>query len=114
MTFVRAFMPPAPSHHAKLMLLTDGIFELRQKGASLRFIRTLLATVGVAVGTVTIAQFLAAVNGGSEPQPTSKRPARPRHVRDRATHARSAVTRASTIATAAVSTSSQARFLQSN
>jgi hypothetical protein len=45
------------------MLLRDGIVKLRQKGASLQLIRELLATVGVAVGTDTIARFLAEVNG---------------------------------------------------
>ncbi|MGH8093206.1 MAG: hypothetical protein ACREIF_07025 [Chthoniobacterales bacterium] len=45
----RAFTPPSPARHAKLMPLKDGIVELRQKGASLRMIRELLATVGVAV-----------------------------------------------------------------
>jgi hypothetical protein len=46
-TFVRAFTPPSLSRHAKLMPLKDGIVKLRQKGASLRFIHELLATVGV-------------------------------------------------------------------
>ena len=64
---VRAFTPPSPTRHAKLMPLKDGIVELRQKGASLRLIRELLATVGVAVSTDTIARFLAEVNG--EPPP---------------------------------------------
>ncbi len=60
---VRAFTPPSPTRHAKLMPLKEGIVELRQKGASLRLIRELLATVDVAVGTDTIARFLAEVNG---------------------------------------------------
>ena len=66
---VRAFTPPSPTRHAKLMPLKDGIVELRQKGASLRIIRELLATVGVAVSTDTIARFLAEVNG----EPASER-----------------------------------------
>jgi hypothetical protein len=49
------------------MTMKDGIIELRQKGASLRLIRELLATVGVAVGADTIARFLAEVNGESQP-----------------------------------------------
>ena len=69
---VRTFTPPSPTRHAKLMPLKEGIVELRQKGASLRLIRELLATVDVAVGTDTIARFLADVNG-EQPQP---RPAR--------------------------------------
>jgi hypothetical protein len=46
---VRTFTPPSPMRHAKLMPLKEGIVELRQKGASLRLIRELLATVDVAV-----------------------------------------------------------------
>src|SRR6266545_6294706 len=65
---VRDFKLPSPSRHAKLMPLKDGIVELRQKGASLRLIRELLATVDVAVGTDTIARFLAEVNGDHVPQ----------------------------------------------
>lgn len=76
---VRAFTPPSPTRHAKLMPLKEGIVELRQKGASLRLIRELLATVDVAVGTDTIARFLADVNG----EPGQPRPAR-RTVRRRA------------------------------
>jgi hypothetical protein len=59
----RTFTPPSPSRHAKLAPFKDGIVELRQKGASLRLIRELLATVDVAVGTDTITRFLAEVNG---------------------------------------------------
>ncbi len=69
---VRAFTPPSPTRHAKLMPIKDGIVELRQKGASLRMIRELLATVGVAVSTDTIARFLAEVNG----EPASQRPSK--------------------------------------
>jgi hypothetical protein len=42
----------------------DGIIELRQKGASLRLIRELLATVGVAVGTDTIVETIQAPTCG--------------------------------------------------
>ena len=66
----RAYTPPSPSRHAKLAPFTDGIVELRQKGGSLRLIRELLATVGVAVGTDTIARFIAEVNG--EPRRASE------------------------------------------
>lgn len=75
---VRAFTLPAPTRHAKLMPLKDGIVELRQKGASLRMIRELLATVGEAVSTDTIARFLAEVNGEPPPQASSKRSPRRR------------------------------------
>jgi hypothetical protein len=75
---VRGFTPPSPTRHAKLMPLKEGIVELRQKGASLRLIRELLATVDVAVGTDTIARFLAEVNGDSPPQRSSKRSTRKR------------------------------------
>ena len=75
---VRAFTPPSPTRHAKLMPLKEGIIELRQKGASLRLIRELLLTVGVAVGTDTIARFLAEVNGEPPPQRAPKRPSRRR------------------------------------
>ena len=75
---VRTFTPPVPTRHAKLMPLKEGIVELRQKGASLRLIRELLATVDVLVGTDTIARFLAEVNGDSPPQRSSKRSTRRR------------------------------------
>ena len=75
---VRDFKLPSPSRHAKLMPLKDGIVELRQKGASLRLIRELLATVDVAVGTDTIARFLAEVNGEQPPHRSSKRSRRRR------------------------------------
>jgi len=77
---VRDFKLPSPSRHAKLMPLKDGIVELRQKGASLRLIRELLATVDVAVGTDTIARFLAEVNGTQPPHRSSKRSRRRRAV----------------------------------
>ena len=60
------------------MPFKDGIVELRQKGASLRLIRELLATVDVAVGTDTIARFLAEVNGEPMPQRPAKRTGRRR------------------------------------
>ena len=69
----RAYTPPSPSRHAKLMPFKDGIVELRQKGGSLRLIRELLATVGVAVGTDTIARFIDEVNGEPPPERPSKR-----------------------------------------
>ncbi len=69
----RTFTPPSPSRHAKLMPLKDGIVELRQKGASLRLIRELLATVEVSVGTDTIARFLAEVNGEHTPPRAPRR-----------------------------------------
>jgi hypothetical protein len=45
------------------MPLKEGIVELREKGASLRLIRELLATVDVSVSIDTIARFLVEVNG---------------------------------------------------
>ena len=74
----RAFTLPSPSRHAKLAPFKDGIVELRQKGASLRLIRELLATAGVAVGTDTIARFLAEVNGEPMPQRPARRTGRHR------------------------------------
>ena len=69
----RAYTPPSPSRHAKLMPFKDGIVELRQKGGSLRLIRELLATVSVAVGTDTIARFIAEVSGEPVPERMAKR-----------------------------------------
>jgi hypothetical protein len=87
---VHTFTPPSPIRHAKLMPFKDGIVELRQKGASLRLIRELLATANVGVGTDTIARFLAEVSGETAPQPDTKRkkpqsrivarPVSPRHL----------------------------------
>jgi hypothetical protein len=74
----RAFTPPSPTRHAKLAPFKDGIVELRQKGASLRLIRELLATASVAVGTDTIARFLDEVNGEATPQRSAKRTERRR------------------------------------
>jgi hypothetical protein len=70
---VRAFTPPPPTRYAKLMPLKDGIIELREKGASLRLIRELLATVDVAVSIDTIARFLAEVSGDPASTRRSKR-----------------------------------------
>src|ERR1700736_493576 len=75
---VRDFKLRSPTRHAKLMPLKEGIVELRQKGASLRLIRELLATVDVAVGTDTIARFLAEVHGEQPPHRSSKRSRRRR------------------------------------
>jgi hypothetical protein len=75
---VRAFAQPSPRRDAKLMPFKEGILELRQKGASLKLIRELLATIDVAVGTDTIARFLADVNGEPAPQRSGKRPNRAR------------------------------------
>ena len=67
---VRAFTPPSPVRHAKLIPMKGGIIELRQKRTSLGVIRELPATVGVAVSAATIARFLADVshNSGSARQ----------------------------------------------
>lgn len=54
---VRAFTPICANRYAKLMPFKDGIAELRQKGASYRLIRELLATVGIAVAIDTIGNF---------------------------------------------------------
>jgi hypothetical protein len=70
---VRAFTPPPPKRYAKLMPLREGIVELREKGASLRLIRELLATVDVAVSIDTIARFLAEVSGDPASTRRSKR-----------------------------------------
>ena len=60
---VRAFTPSPPKRYAKLMPMKEGIVELREKGASLRLIRELLATVDVSVSIDTIGRFLAEVSG---------------------------------------------------
>jgi hypothetical protein len=73
---VRAFTRPSPMRHAKLMPMKEGIIELRQKGASLRLIRELLATVDVAVSIDTIARFLAEVNGEINAQRRTKKSGR--------------------------------------
>ncbi len=86
----RAFTPPSPSRHAKLMPVRDGIVELRQKGASLRLIRELLATVDVAVGTDTIARFLVEVTGDSTPEQPPRRSGRRRAAVQNPNHRRPA------------------------
>ena len=73
---VRAFTRPSPMRHAKLMPMKEGIIELRQKGASLRLIRELLATVDVSVSIDTIARFLAEVNGEINAQRRTKKSGR--------------------------------------
>ncbi len=75
---VRAFTPPPPKRYAKLMPLREGVVELREKGASLRLIRELLATVDVSVSIDTIARFLAEVNGRKTKTRTAKQCARTR------------------------------------
>ncbi len=75
---VRVFTPPPPMRYAKLMPLKEGIVELREKGASLRLIRELLATVDVSVSIDTIARFLAEVNAEQPPHQSSKRSRRRR------------------------------------
>jgi hypothetical protein len=75
---VRAFTRPPPMRYAKLMPLKEGIVELREKGASLRLIRELLATVDVSVSIDTIARFLAEVNAEQPPHQSSKRSRRRR------------------------------------
>src|SRR5512132_3185040 len=76
---VRAFTRPSPMRHAKLMPMKEGIIELRQKGASLRLIRELLATVDVSVSIDTIARFLAEVNGAKMKPRPAKQSGRPRN-----------------------------------
>jgi hypothetical protein len=68
----RAFTAPLPRRQAKLMPFREGIFELRQKGASLGLIRELLATIGVSASKATIARFLVEVADPS--RPTRPRP----------------------------------------
>jgi hypothetical protein len=70
---VRAFTPPSPTRYAKLMPLKVGIIALGEKGASLRLIRELLATVDVSVSADTIARFLAEASGDTAPTRRSKR-----------------------------------------
>jgi len=86
----RTFTPTAPPRHAKLMPLKEGIVELRQKGASLRLIRELLLTVGVAVSADTIARFLAEVAGESTPRREPPRRSGRRPVHAAATQSRTA------------------------
>lgn len=90
---VRAFTPASPTRHAKLMPLKEGIVELRQKGASLRLIRELLATVDVMVGTDTIARFLAEVSGETPPARLDRRSGRRRVAVPALNRAQAAATR---------------------
>src|SRR3954469_12650326 len=75
---VRAFAPVCASRYAKLLPFKDGIIELRQKGASYRLIRELLATADVAVAVDTIGNFVREV---IEQRPPSRPNARRRPVR---------------------------------
>jgi hypothetical protein len=55
------------------MPLKEGIVELCEKGASLRLIRELLATVDVSVSINTTARFLAEVHGAKmKPRPATR------------------------------------------
>ena len=76
---VRAFAPVCASRYAKLLPFKDGIVELRQKGASYRLIRELLATADVAVAVDTIGNFVREVIEQRPPsRPNSRRrPVRP-------------------------------------
>jgi len=75
---VRAFALPLPRGQAKLMPFREGIFELREKGASLGLIRELLAAIGVGTSKATIARFLIEVAD----------PAKPKRQRPRSDHGR--------------------------
>ena len=75
---VRAFTPVCASRYAKLLPFKEGIVELRQKGASYRLIRELLATAEVAVAVDTIGNFVREV---IEQRPPSRPNARRRPVR---------------------------------
>jgi hypothetical protein len=76
---VRAFTPVCASRYAKLLPFKEGIIELRQKGASYRLIRELLATVDVAVAVDTIGNFVREVVEQRTPTrpPGRRRPVRP-------------------------------------
>ena len=87
----RTFTLPSTTRHAKLLPFKDGILELRRKGASLRLIRELLATVNVAVGTDTIARFLAEMNGDTKPQRQANRIGHRRIAAPRTVHHQAAV-----------------------
>lgn len=79
---VRSFTAAPPKRFAKLNPLKDGIVELREKGASLRLIRELLATVDVAVSVDTIARFLAEANDEkTKPRPAKRAGQTPGSVR---------------------------------
>jgi hypothetical protein len=89
---VRAFTPPPPKRYAKLMPLKDGIIELREKGASLRLIRELLATVDVSVSIDTIARFLAEVNSEITAQRRTKKSGRGSQIASKASDGQSTPT----------------------
>ena len=55
---VRAFAPVCTSRYAKLLPFKDDIVELRQKGASYRLIREMLATAAVAIAVGTIGNLV--------------------------------------------------------
>jgi hypothetical protein len=75
---VRAFSPVCATRYAKLLPFKEGIIELRQKGASYRLIRELLATVDVAVAVDTIGNFVREV---VEQRPPARPSSRRRNVR---------------------------------
>jgi hypothetical protein len=81
---VRAFTPPAPKRYAALMPLKEGIVELREKGASLRLIRELLATVDVSASVDTIARFPAEISGETGAARRTKQPRNKRNAVRRA------------------------------
>lgn len=75
---VRTFAPICASRYAKLLPFREGIAELRQKGASYRLIRELLATVDVAVAVDTIGGFVREViEQRPPPAAPPRRPVRP-------------------------------------
>lgn len=55
---VQKFVPVCTSRFAKLLPFQDGIVVLRQKGASYRLVRELLAAAGVSVAVDTIGGFV--------------------------------------------------------
>jgi hypothetical protein len=65
---VRAFALPLPRGQTKLIPFREGIFELREKGASLGLIRELLATIGIGTSKATIARFLIEVADPAKPK----------------------------------------------
>ena len=71
---VRAFMPVCTTRYAKLLPFKDGIAELRQKGASYRLIRELLATIDVVATADTIGRFVREViEQRAPPRPNRRR-----------------------------------------
>lgn len=75
---VRAFAPVGTSRYAKLRPSKDGIVELREKGASYRLIRELLATADVALAVDIIGNFVREV---VEQRPPARPGTRRRNVR---------------------------------